>query len=237
MTPLNELHTFLSKSSRSQNIGLYRWLSLCVGVLLLLLPTHVAAQNVQYNNQAMDLGMRGTRKVNPSTRGMELEIPLGTYKGRGIDIPITLSYSSKLWNVEFQGYNQGAPPPHQPAPFTIVTADFAKHSVRGWSSTIGMPVIDMQPGSRIYDQFGAPNVSGNCTSGCYVVDRLMAWMPDGSGHEMRASDQPRQTGTTPPDDYYAVDGSRMRYQLSTQTLFMPDGSRFLIGTGKYIDRN
>ena len=238
MTPKTSFFTSLSAPAQLQNnIGRYLRLTLYVGLLVLLLPAHIAAQNVQYNNKAMDLGLRGSRKVNPSTRGMELQIPLGYYRGRGIDIPITLSYSSKLWGVEFQGYNTGAPPPHQPSPFTIVTADYAKHSVRGWSSTVGMPAIDLTPGNRIYDQFGAPNTSGNCTFGCYLVDRMMVWMPDGSGHELRASDQPRQYTAPLPDEYYAVDGSRMRYQKSTQTLFMPDGSRYLFAAGTYIDRN
>ena len=221
----------------SITVGRHLSLSL-IGLVLLCMPIYTAAQNVQYNNKGTDLGMRSSRKVNPSTRGMEIQIPLGHYPGRnGLDVPVTLSYSSKLWGVEFQGYNTGAPPPHQPPPFTIVTADYAKHSVRGWTTTIGMPVVDLQPGNRIYDQFGSPNVTGNCTNGCWVVDRLMVWMADGSGHEMRASDQPRQTTAPVPDEYYAVDGSRMRYQKSTQTLFMPDGSRYLISAGKYIDRN
>jgi hypothetical protein len=40
-----------------------------------------------------------------------------------------------------------------------------------------------------------------------------------------------------PDDLYTVDGSRMRYQRSTQTLFMPDGSRFLMASRQYVDHN
>src|ERR1700752_142175 len=221
----------------SITVGRHLSLSL-IGLVLLCMPIYTAAQNVQYNNKGTDLGMRSSRKVNPSTRGMEIQIPLGHYPGRnGLDVPVTLSYSSKLWGVEFQGYNTGAPPPHQPGPFTIVTADFAKRSLRVWTTTVGMPTVDVMPGNRIYDQFGSPNVSGNCTSGCYMIDRVMIWMPDGSGHEMRASDQPRQTGTAAPDEFYAVDSSRMRYQKSSMTLFMPDGSRYLISGGKYIDRN
>src|ERR1700752_4753591 len=92
-------------NSRSP-IDIKRYLQFAVVVVvMLLLRTESAAQNVQYNNQSMDLGMRGTLKVNPSTRGMELQIPLGHYRGRGLDVPLTLSYSSKLWGVEFQGYN------------------------------------------------------------------------------------------------------------------------------------
>jgi RHS repeat-associated protein len=52
---------------------------------------------------------------------------------------------------------------------------------------------------------------------------------------LRASDQPRSFTAPLPDDYYAVDGSRMRYQRSTGTLFLQDGSR-VVG-GQHIDRN
>ena len=182
--------------------------------------------------------MRGAVKVNPSTRGVELQISLGNYRGRaGLDVPVTLSYTSKLWNVEFQGFNTGAPPPHQPEPFTIVTAEYAKHSVAGWTSNIGFPQRDFSPGDKIYDQFGSPKIDGVCTSGCYVVDRMMIWMPDGSGHELRASDQPRLTTQAVPDTYYSVDGSRMRYQRSTQILYLPDGSQYQFVGAKFIDRN
>lgn len=180
------------------------------------------------------MGMRSTLTVNPSTRGVEFQIPLGNYRGRaGLDVPVVLSYSSKVWGVEFQGYNTGAPPPHQPTPFTIVTANYAKHSVAGWTTTVGSPIYDFTIGNKVYDAFGNP--THNCTAGCYVIDRMMVWMPDGSGHELRASDQPRPYTQAPPDDFYSVDGARMRFQRSTETLFMPDGSRYV--PGKYIDRN
>jgi len=200
------------------------------------LSTEALAQNIQYNNKAVDLGLRSTQRVNPSTRGVEFEIPLGHYRGRGgFDVPITLSYSSKVWGIEFQGFNSGAPPPHQPQAYTIVVARYGDHSVAGWTTTVGFPQVDPSPGNQIYDQFGNPTF--NCTGGCYAVDRLMVWMPDGSGHELRATDQPRPTTQAAADDYYAVDGSRMRYQKSTQILFLSDGSRYLIGAGKYIDKN
>jgi len=65
----------------------------------------------------------------------------------------------------------------------------------------------------------------------------MVWMPHGSGHELRSTDQPRPSTQPAPDNLYSVGGSRLRYQRSTQTLFMPDGSRYLFSDGKYIDRN
>jgi len=209
-----------------------------LAVVCLALSSAALGQNVQYTNEAVDMGIRSTRRVNPTTLGLEFEIPLGRYKGRnGLDVPVNLSYSSKLWVVEFQGYNPGAPPPHSTFdPYTIVTANYAQHTVRGWTTTVDMPELDFRPGDRIYNANGSPNVDGNCTAGCYKIDRMMVWMPDGSGHELRASDQPRLTTTAAADNLYSVDGTRMRYQRSTSTLFMPDGSRYLF-PGGYVDRN
>ncbi len=199
--------------------------------------TEVLAQSVQYTNEQIDRGMRSTRRVNPTNLGLEFQLSLGQYRGRaGHDVPVTLSYSSKLWNMEFQGYVVGAPPPHQTfEPYTIITAEYGRHTVRGWTTPVDFPEFDTRPSNRIYNPDGSPNITGNCTAGCYKVDRMMVWLPDGSGHELRASDQPRLTTQAAPDNFYAVDGSRLRYQSSTATLFLPDGSRYV--GGQHIDRN
>jgi len=197
-------------------------------------------QNIQYDDKALDLGMRSTVRVDPVTRGISFEIPLGSYAGRaGLNMPVTLSYTSKVWDVQFQGYASGPPPPFQGGfqPFTIVTSNYARHSFSGWTSTIGLPSVDFTPSNHVYDMNGFPKMSGNCTEPCYLLDRITVWMPDGSGHEMRATDQPRLVNTVAPDNYYAVDETRMRYQASTGTLFLADGSRYVIGAGQYIDRN
>jgi RHS repeat-associated protein len=234
---LQLFHANFVNSSTNQRRCLRWWLAVFAACSCFA-PT-LTAQNVQYNNPAVDLGLRSTQRVNPSTHGVEFQIPLGHYRGRaGHDIPVTLSYSSKLWSIDFEGYNPGAPPPHGGIqPFTIVVAKYANRSIAGWTSSVGFPLIDTFVGNQIYDSFGNPNVTGNCTTGCFLIDRLMVWMPDGAGHELRASDQPRSHLVAPADEYYSVDGTRMRYQKSTQTLFMPDGSRYLISAGKHVDRN
>lgn len=142
------LHT-CRLNQRLAHLPRYFWLLLSVLFLCSALRSEALAQNVQYTNEAVDLGLRSIRTVNPSTRGVELQIPLGHYRGRGgLDVPVTLSYSSKVWTVEFQGYNTGAPPPHQPEAFTIVTAEYAKHSVAGWTSAIGMPILIFNQGTE-----------------------------------------------------------------------------------------
>ena len=234
-------------STSTLQLNLCKYISdvrLFVRVLILVLAlcfcfsAESVAQNVEYPNQATDLGLRSTRTVNPITRAVELEIPLGHYRGRGIDLPVTLSYSSKVWQVSYQGYNPGSlSPSGGTQPFTIVTADYAKNSVAGWTSGIGFPHIDPYVGTEQYDANGFPNVDGSCTPVCYKIDRKLIWMPDGSAHELRATDQPRIFTDPLPDNYYSVDGARMRYQASTQILYLPDGSQYQFGSSKYIDRN
>jgi RHS repeat-associated protein len=198
---------------------------------------------VEFNNKAFDLGARSDLSVNPSTFGMEIQLPLGNYPGRaGASLPITLSYSSKVWRLDYNFYNPG----HYSSNgtpigdgYTGVVARYAEHSAAGWTSSLGFPFFDNIP-TQYYNFDGRTRPDPNSCSGvCYVIDRLLLLMPDGSSHELRSSDQPKALNdpTPLPDDLYAVDGSRMRYQRSTQTLFMPNGSRYLFGSLQYVDRN
>jgi RHS repeat-associated protein len=198
--------------------------------------------NIQYTTNATDSKLRGELKVNPSTLALEFQLPIAVYPGRaGLDVPVTVSYSSKVWRIAYQGYNPGSYG-SDGVPvgdgYTILTAMYGEYSRAGWTGSLSFPVIDTWSSNDTYDQSGGPTPSnGACPNGCYSVDRILARMPDGSAHELRSGDQPVAYNGTTPDDYYAVDGSRMRYQRSTGTLFMPDGSRYLIGSAQYVDRN
>ena len=89
------------------------WLVFAISVILTVFyPLAVRAQNpapnVQYTNKAVDLGLRGNLTVNPSTRAVEIQIPLGNYAGRaGLNVPIAISYSSKVHRIKFEGFNPG----------------------------------------------------------------------------------------------------------------------------------
>lgn len=218
---------------------LHAWILVLFTTLFLALASSANAQNVQYDDKALDLGSRSTTRVDPVTRGLTFSIPLGSYPGRaGLNVPVTLSYTSKVWNVEFQGYNPGTNPPYNPMQaFSIVVAQYAKHSVAGWSSSISMPILDNTAGAHFYNANGAAKPNSQCPYPCFLIDRKTIWMPDGSGHELRASDQPRLFQDPAADNYYSVDESRLRYQASTDTLFLPDGSRYLVSGSQYIDRN
>jgi hypothetical protein len=122
----------------------------------------------------------------------------------------------------------------------MVSHRFAEFSSAGWTSSIGFPVRDFSANIERYDQFGtAVGTDGQCPGyPCLYVDRILFRMPDGSTHELRSTDQPRFANDPIIDNYYSVDGARMRYQSSTQTLFMADGSRYILDANpRYIDRN
>ena len=220
--------------------------ALCVAWITIVHPASALGQNpppnVQYTNKAVDLGLRGNLTVNPATAALEITIPLGSYPGRGFNVPIVMSYSSKVHRIKYEGFNPG----HYSSSgvpigdgYTMVSDRFAEFSSAGWTSSVGFPTRDFSANYEKYDQFGnAVGPDGQCSgSACLYVDRILFRMPDGSTHELRSTDQPRFYNDPIIDNYYSVDGARMRYQSSTQTLFMADGSRYLLGEGKYIDRN
>ncbi len=167
-------------------------------------------------------------------------------------MPIAINYSSKVHRIKYEAYNPGIYD-YNGVPigngYTLVSDRFAEYSSAGWTSSVGFPVQDYSAQGEKYDMFGrAVGPDGTCviqTSDppptfypCLTIDRILFRMPDGSTHELRSSDQPRFPNDPILDNYYSVDGSRMRYQSSTQTLFMADGSHYFLGSNpQHVDRN
>ena len=170
---------------------------------------------------------------------LSLGVPLGRYKGRGLDLPISLSYSSNIWRLEDLGKVHDASGVH-----SITQALYAEHSVAGWKSTLDLPKIEFQKRTDAYDWQARPHPS-DTWNGCFGwrIARLFIHMPNGSTHEFRESDLPRNTNNIDMvGTFYAVDGSRMRYDSTgedTGTLYLPDGTRYVLGhpTSSIIDRN
>lgn len=210
-----------------------------------LMVALASAQNVEHNSKSADLALRSDLKVNPSTHGLELQIPLASYSGRaGFGLPVSLSYSSKLWRFKYAYFNLQTQ-------LTGVSALYAEHSAAGWTSNIGVPVIDTEPQKETYTSGGSATsgceyggVNPENPNSCYMVDRLLVRMPGGSTHELRSGDEPYNLLSNPspalPDELHAVDGSHLRYKRSTKELFLPDGSRYILTSTtsvQYIDRH
>jgi RHS repeat-associated protein len=212
-----------------------------------LAPASAAAQAsfIPSNAQnAVDYRERTEARVDPATGALQFQIQLGSYKGRGgLDLPVTLYYSSKVWDIRHLGtiMRGSGCTGCEGEPDSIFGGFFGLHSAAGWTSNLdwfkwGEPVT-----FETYDESGRA-----CDSGCTArVARLFLTTPDGSRHEFRRDDQIYSFGANVLNGtYYSVDGSRLRYEVSSGTLYLPDGSRYLTGQDEagfhlrhYIDRH
>ena len=179
-----------------------------------------------------------------SSNALSVEVPLGNYSGRGVSMPVTLRYSSQgLWRVGFinsvyvnvWGYQIRR---------SVAEAIYAEHSTAGWNTSLDVPEIEWPKLNDRYWADGKPYARAQVYPYTFRVARMYLHMPDGSTHEFRKADQVYQdynnidmTGT-----FYAVDGSRMRYDSTgetTGTLYLADGTRWIFNgsTVQMIDRN
>jgi RHS repeat-associated protein len=121
-------------------IGLVILVSL-LGIIGFGQPTNKNTEN------SPDKNLKGSSRINPSTLAMEFTLPIGGSPGRaGNSVPISLSYSSKVWN-------QKSLPPMEVTTngvynnsFVVHTsynsiAKFSKRSISGWTSSMQVPAI------------------------------------------------------------------------------------------------
>ncbi len=199
----------------------------------------VSAQNVQYTNNRVDKTKRTSFRVDPSTLGLSIEIPIADFPGRaGAGLPIALNYSSKLWRMKYVQANDGA---EGNTYSTWVAPTWGEHSAAGWTSTLGVPTI-INDSQELFDSTGAP--TQNCPNGCWIVRRVLMQMPDGSSHELRHTTPTAPLTSSLSGTYFASDGSGLRYEYDSKTLYLPDGSHYVLGslnwpatTTTYTDRN
>jgi len=196
--------------------------------ILACIGTRTHAQNIQFTQGSVGSGLDNT-----------VQISLWTYPGRGAtSLPLNLTYSSRVWRighlqtVNNQSYYQ-----------SVAEAIYSEYSTAGWKTSLDFPIIEWPKSDDTYYHYGGPFCSV-CESSAiqFRVKRVFIHMPDGSTHELRASDQPYSGAMIMTGTFYAVDGSRMRYDSSSQTtgtLFLPDGTRYVLngGSAQYIDRN
>lgn len=170
-----------------------------------------------------------------------LSVPIASFPGRGLNLPIGLSYSSSVWRIDhLRSVNNyiAAPPPYYVRQ-SVTRAIYAEFSKAGWKSTLDLPQIEWPESDEIYAYDGKP--ASCCWT--YRMARVTIHMPDGGSHEFRKSDR-FYTGSQvdTAGTFYAVDGSRMRFDstgIDTGTLFMPDGTRYVLGhpNSYIIDRH
>jgi hypothetical protein len=201
------------------------------------------AQNIAYTENNLDQSLRGSSNVDPSTLGMSFSVPLGNYPGRGASMPVTMSYSSKVWRIKHLTDWTDIPG----FVHSDVGPKFGEYSVSGWTTNLDVPWLEYTGSAQVYDNEGNP-VCITCDLTwipTFFVERIAMHMPDGSTHEMRKGDTPVQRSLqegAPPltGIYVSTDGARMKYDADQSVLYLPDGSRYWLtapGGVQYIDRN
>jgi hypothetical protein len=233
---------------------LSRSLSAQIGSLLILAFTFsLSAQTVRNTDFNPDKSLKSNARVNPSTLAMELSVPIAGFPGRaGASRGLVFNYTSKVWGTK--SYLVPAP---GSITYTEIDPIYAQRSAAGWTSTLASPWIDY-PIDKYFGSVYGFDYEGEVYGGTppsyeenyelYYIKRLRVMMPDGSSHEFRASDLPVSGGSTlggfSPNfsgTYLSVDNSKMRFETASSTLYMPDGSRYVFGSGNngfataYID--
>src|SRR3712207_2375287 len=109
-----------------------------------------SAQKVEDTKNTPDAGLRGEMRVDPTTLALSFQLSLGNYPGRaGNSLPVTISYSSKVWRINFQDITNQAIPRSRAVP------KYAEHSASGWTTNMDVPTLEgleWQP----YDALGTP---------------------------------------------------------------------------------
>ncbi len=177
----------------------------------------------------------------PQSHNVTLDVPLANYAGRGVGVPVKLTYSTEgLWRIGFINSVQFGTSSRR----SITEAIYAEHTTAGWTTSLDVPKVEWPRLNDIYWYTGTVYTQGTLQPKTYRVAQLFMHMPDGSTHEMRKTDvvyadtgSINMTGT-----FYSVDTSRMRYDSSGQNtgiLYLPDGARYNLGASsvQYTDRN
>jgi RHS repeat-associated protein len=233
MTPKGSAKTSLAAVRDTRPSGralLARWAArLALFSCAVIAASYTArAQNVQFTQGSVGSGLDNS-----------IQIPIAAYPGRGgASLPVTLYYSSKVWKIShLKTVHDGA------LPQSVAEAVYAEHSTAGWTTSLDVPRVEWPKLNDRYWYDGKPYqwyVSGDT----YRVPNVFIHMPDGSTHELRGSDDYYldQNVVSVTGTFYALDGSRMRYDstgATTGTLYMPDGSRYVLSgaDAQFIDRN
>ncbi|MFN0278972.1 MAG: RHS repeat domain-containing protein [Pyrinomonadaceae bacterium] len=185
----------------------------------------------QSTKNTADQTLRSSGRVNPSTLGMEFDLPLGNYPGRGFDLPLGLSYSSKVWRFEHEHSVPGSN--GYPTGYSWVYGIYSESAAAGWTSSLAQPYIEFTGSTNLFDNEGRPASNGNQA---YYIRRITVFLPGGGSHELRAEDEPKPLPATGWEGtFYASDGSGIKYVRNSNPNLGPILCRLYLPDGSYYD--
>ncbi|HEX8163947.1 MAG TPA: RHS repeat-associated core domain-containing protein [Pyrinomonadaceae bacterium] len=188
---------------------------------LFFTPPRAAAQDERNPQSSVGNRARTDLRIDPVSHALQFQIPLGQYSGRaGADTPVVLNYSSKLWNVKYMSTIRCVDDPG-----SLYRAEYAKSSASGWTSTLDWFLWPQDLSLETYD----PLTTRAASKGTNLrrIARIYVTLPDGSRHELRKDDDFHAAAEVITGLFYSVDGSRLVYDTTTHTLYLPDGSRYV----------
>lgn len=191
---------------------------------------------------------------------MEFSLPLGAYPGRGLSVPLGISYSSKAWQLAYTksypsntGFNgQSIPTPEDWFCRAYYATIFGDKTASRWTTSVSTPAIEYNGEDHIFSGKGFPLSSNYCYAAgdndlynAWVI-RITVHLPGGESHELRAQDDPiAYLANTQNYQYnwngvfYATDGSNIKYQEDSANgiykLWMPDGSYYEFASTRSIE--
>lgn len=235
-SPANLSDGAFSRSPSSQHLWI---LPLMAGCLLISSAQALRAQsstNMQHTENRADQALRANSRVDPSTLGMSVSIPLASYPGRaGVNVPVTLNFNSKLWSIDYE-YTVSGPL----FTYTWTKAKYAESSTAGWTTSLDAPYIEYTGRNQFYNSSG-DSVCDFCDPepyGLFYIKRIHVHLPDGSARELRVDDaaHPFEPGGGDFTGIFkAVDGSRMYFDTSNNTLYLTDGSRYIFSSNQEVN--
>jgi RHS repeat-associated protein len=203
-----------------------------IGSILFVIGIVVIGFGQQTTKNTADQTLRSEGRVNPSTLGMEFDLPLGSYPGRGFNLPLGLSYSSKVWRFEDRSSDPGG---NGNPVRNWVFGGYSEDAAAGWTSSLAQPYIEFGGTNDFFDNQGRKALNGNQV---YYMKRINVVLPGGESHELRADDAPIPIPTGGPNwegTFYASDGSGIKYVQNSNSNLGPILYRLYLSDGSFYD--
>lgn len=168
--------------------------------------------------------------VNVQSLNLNVTIPLTDYPQRGaVNLPIGLTYNSKLWDVDYAYSQSKYDPAKLPQKWDYYEHLYSRGSAGGWNNLAGLYSFELKKehydrfgrGRPVYSKFGY--WSGEVPK---ILEKMYLCSPDGSVHELMDVDD-AEAGDILKDPYTSegfltettnrmwetTDGSQIRVEL------------------------